>query len=70
MPRRQMFINLCTILLHLYIIPIWQLFFCFVCSQTKASNAILEKNEKQKMEESFGLGKKSYDPKTDTETWS
>ena len=27
-----------------------------------------QKNEKQKMEESFGLDKKSYDPKTDTET--
>ena len=40
-------------------------------SQQKFNQSIFEKKIKEeKMEESFGLGKKSYGTETDTETWS
>ena len=40
-------------------------------SQQKFNQSIFEKKIKEeKMEESFGLGKKSYGTETDTKTWS
>ena len=47
-------------------VPAWQFF-----QNKNLVKAFLEKkNQGKKMEESLGLGKKSYGTETDTETWS
>ena len=78
---RQIFINWCSIWLHLYIIPIWQLFFCFsFATQTRATKKQYSyKQIVKQMEQKFRFRQKKFWPRnryrdsilvsvTDTET--